>query len=774
MAPVSWLGCTDSEYPFFVEPQVLERLNRTIEEIFSEGHGSPNREKASRRIRMTLDGIARKSLDISAVVETFGSYSNGFKTGTSDLDIVLRGKISTEKTVPLLQKFADTVPEYGYTNVTRIFQANVPLVKFTDKRSGMEVDFCINNELGVRNSLLLLTYCKLDIRMMQVGRLVKEWAKRHELVGTADGYLNSYAYMLLTIHYMQSLDPPVVPNLQELATTPRHVYVDKWGSEDRWETKFFEDWESLPKSENKQTVGELVMGFFKFFVDFDWRTQAVCMRLNKPGAVIDKFQLKTVTNEEQWYVEDPFDLKHNLAGKCSRAGRKRMLDEMMKAYQSLREHGNWSLVCPPGGPSSFYLKCRISEKVSPQDLLEEFADFQLTRLHFPKLDSRSHMGQAFLEFSDIAARRRAHVKNETYKSDVRLHLHYSSQHGLAEAVSQGSYSTYEMDSYKMQRRVLSARVSRTHAYPEPFMGQVQHMSHMPQHMYPGDGGQFYGYGGLPFPRAGGDHSAVQQGGLGGTGVVAGHVMGPAPAGRVAQPPPSQGLSDVITGCGGFDHHQVSSQEDDWFANTAERYQYQYHPPQNKSDFDSFNQANLQDDSGSAVARGQARFDGANEEETESAVAGWGVTLTHRGTRGGKHRINGTTPEVQSGGCQEEHDAGIDIVDSGLPSSVRLRAVTNDDGARIQQNGGWITVNFLNAISGEDAPRFLQDKDKAVIRGIGRFLRTCGTYKGMPLGTTAKINEGLFRDGQQAMSPQAWESVARFKHWAEKKFPQQVM
>jgi len=146
-------------------------------------------------------------------VKMFGSFSNGFKTGGSDLDVVFTGSVGQDNAVSLLGKVASMVSDYGFDNITKIFSANVPLVKFTDMKSAMEVDFCINNELGVRNSLLLHTYTAYDHRVLQLGRLVKDWAKRHELVGTADGYLNSYAYMLLTIHFLQSLTPPVVPNL---------------------------------------------------------------------------------------------------------------------------------------------------------------------------------------------------------------------------------------------------------------------------------------------------------------------------------------------------------------------------------------------------------------------------------------------------------------------------------------------------------------------------------------------------------------------------------
>jgi len=283
----------------------------------------------------------------------------------------------------------------------------------------------------VRNSMLLKTYTAYDRRLLQLGRLVKDWAKKHELVGTADGYLNSYAYMLLTIHFLQSLTPPVVPNLQELASTPHPVSDNKWGCDDRWETKFLEDTSSLPSSENTMTIGQLLIGFFQFYTcQFDWHAHAVCMRLNRPEVAIPKYSLLGASSEEQWVVEDPFDLKHNLAGKCTRAGRQRILDEMREAMNILTRTGSWAKACPSGQVDVFFLKCRISQGVTPQALLEGFEGFGLVKLHFPKPDVSGRMGQAFLEFNSAAERRRAHTRNETYVADCQLQLHYSSQHSL--------------------------------------------------------------------------------------------------------------------------------------------------------------------------------------------------------------------------------------------------------------------------------------------------------------------------------------------------------
>merc|ERR1719174_1721048 len=114
---------------------------------------------------------------------------------------------SVSDAVSTLSMISRQLDKYGFTNMTVIFQAKTPLVKFTDIKSGIEVDFTINNFLGARNSLLLKSYCQCDARVIPLGRVVKEWAKARDLVGTSDGFLNSYAYMLLVIFFSAALAP---------------------------------------------------------------------------------------------------------------------------------------------------------------------------------------------------------------------------------------------------------------------------------------------------------------------------------------------------------------------------------------------------------------------------------------------------------------------------------------------------------------------------------------------------------------------------------------
>lgn len=442
-----------------LDPKLMDKLNQHCKKHIGDDQEKLRyRERDAYRIQLVISGIIGK-MGITGEVKMFGSFMNGFKTGSSDLDVVfLTPQGHCDQAVQILSRFSTMVPA-NFENITKIFKANIPLIKFTDSANNMEVDFCINNRLGVRNSLLLLTYCKYDERVNELGRLVKDWAKAHDVVGTADGCLNSYAYMLLVIHYLQTLTNPVVPNLQKLAKEPVLVVDDKWGVEDTWDTKFMEDISGLEKSTNTEETGELLIGFFHYYgFVFDWSQHAVCPRLNGSGASwVDKFSLVTNASEEQWYIEDPFDLKHNLAGKCSPSGRQRIHESFRETYKGLNVHGNWSLCCPESEGDAHYMKCRVSPGVSPQAMLEEFEEFNLQKLYFPKFDVSNRLGQAYLEFAKSSDRRRAHTRNETYVADCQLQLHYSTRQGLGDVLASNVYSTYDMASYKMQREILQAR-----------------------------------------------------------------------------------------------------------------------------------------------------------------------------------------------------------------------------------------------------------------------------------------------------------------------------
>eukprot|EP00451_Oxyrrhis_marina_P027477 CAMPEP_0204335106 /NCGR_PEP_ID=MMETSP0469-20131031/18525_1 /ASSEMBLY_ACC=CAM_ASM_000384 /TAXON_ID=2969 /ORGANISM="Oxyrrhis marina" /LENGTH=137 /DNA_ID=CAMNT_0051318717 /DNA_START=75 /DNA_END=484 /DNA_ORIENTATION=+ len=97
-----------------------------------------------RVMRLLNEIVVRAQLPFQ--LRVFGSFSNGFKTGTSDLDVCLVGDMHIPPTVVLAQ-IAQEAPAARFLSVTKVFKAKVPLLKVTHE-TGIEVDLCVNNRLG--------------------------------------------------------------------------------------------------------------------------------------------------------------------------------------------------------------------------------------------------------------------------------------------------------------------------------------------------------------------------------------------------------------------------------------------------------------------------------------------------------------------------------------------------------------------------------------------------------------------------------------------------
>lgn len=427
-SPKTGLAALQEEITAYLEKDSCENLAGRLEH--------------AQAIRQKVNGILTE-LGAQGGAKVFGSFANGLITRTSDLDLTFDGTIAAHDGLSLLSELASRLSQVGFDGVTKIFQASIPLVKFRDPSCGIEVDFCVSNQLGLRNSMLLAAYCNYDPRVAKLGRLVKDWAKSHQIVGTADGCLNSYAYILMAIHYLQSAG--LVPNLQILSTKTAPVWDTKWGTADRWETKFVEDVGSLPASPCHRNLAEILLGFFRYFsTSFNWHRHAVCPRLNRPSAAVDKFSLVVHTSQTGWYIEDPFDLRHNLARSCSEDGKKRILQAMRHAAETLgdpsAQEGAWIRARGSGEDGHYFLKTKIIPGVKPEALVQTFEDLELEALWFP--EEGEGMLQAFFEFRTAGGRRKALTRNERYVEDCQLVLYTCSRYSLDEARASARYSSH--------------------------------------------------------------------------------------------------------------------------------------------------------------------------------------------------------------------------------------------------------------------------------------------------------------------------------------------
>jgi DNA polymerase sigma len=245
----------------------------------------------------------------------------------SDLDIcmTLENCSDKEKTALNFKKIIRTLGslfrrEQGeFDMIEERVSAKVPIVKFRHRRSMIEGDISLYNTLALQNTDLLRAYAEIDERTKMLGHAVKYFAKICRIGDASCGSLSSYAYIVMMIHYLMNTTPPVLPCLQNLnrENLPKNetnVTIDGW---DCW---FNRDIKNLDKlwpqgfKQNKQSVGELWLGFLRYYTEtFDWENHVVCIRDNN-GYLTRKIKNWT---KNMLAIEDPFELTHNLAAGVS-------------------------------------------------------------------------------------------------------------------------------------------------------------------------------------------------------------------------------------------------------------------------------------------------------------------------------------------------------------------------------------------------------------------------------------------------------------------------
>ncbi|CAJ0961098.1 unnamed protein product, partial [Mesorhabditis belari] len=248
-----------------------------------------------------------------------GSTVNGCGSYNSDMDVCIslegrngkRGVFEMEKSFTL-KSLRQVFRLFKHTNhnmrrcvgdVQLVSSAKVPIIKMelSGEYDGMEVDLNVNSIAGIYNSFLMHYYSRIDERFPELCLLVKHWAIKNDISDAMNGTFNSYSLLLLVVHYLQcGVSPPVLPNLQ-------HLYPQKFApTHDLDSLRLEEELEPpLPDFEkNTATTGELLCGFFHYYVNFPWDTDAPSIQ---QGQRISRRFLDQDHDRYYIYIEEPFD-----------------------------------------------------------------------------------------------------------------------------------------------------------------------------------------------------------------------------------------------------------------------------------------------------------------------------------------------------------------------------------------------------------------------------------------------------------------------------------
>lgn len=239
---------------------------------------------------------------------------------------------------------------------------------------GIQCDINFSNHLALHNTLLLRCYNHCDLRVRFAVLFVKAWAKRRRINSPYHGTLSSYGYVLMVLHYLVNIaQPQLVPNLQMAWKLPVHGCppLDETNV-DGYDVRFWRSEEEIKNlsrrgmlTQNRETVGSLLRGFFHYFAHngpsvfqngFLW-TQDV-LSLRTPGGLLSKQekgwtgakttiieptaagqQGREVRHRYLFAIEDPFEIDHNIARTVVHDGIVAIRDEFRRAHRIIQSAG---------------------------------------------------------------------------------------------------------------------------------------------------------------------------------------------------------------------------------------------------------------------------------------------------------------------------------------------------------------------------------------------------------------------------------------------------
>ncbi|GAB9476378.1 S-m checkpoint control protein [Globisporangium polare] len=397
-APFAFSSSDEQGQTLLNSPFVKDELSQWIVSEAQQLIPEKDEFRRSRQeIYNTIHANVVSRLPIKADLDVFGSSANDFGTSESDMDMCLvleKSAVTTEEkqqilrvVVVLLERQPQLFTDIDASRLT----ARIPIVMFKMTASGTECDLCIENVLAQRNTAFLRAYANADERVRVLAYVLKRFVKRRRMNSASESTLSSYGYLLMLIHYLQRQDPPVLPVLQALPPTwdgsakcdctptrvwcglqspacslsERHVdmrlpsVLAKGPADDnesasnsttrvgKVETYFFDPFafqDPAQKlqllqtfgSRNRQSVGELLVGFFEYFgLQFDASRQVVSVRMAR---TLSKEEKK---RESQWRmhtrlsIEDPFEVSYDVAHVLKSSRDKYIRQQFAWAYTRL-------------------------------------------------------------------------------------------------------------------------------------------------------------------------------------------------------------------------------------------------------------------------------------------------------------------------------------------------------------------------------------------------------------------------------------------------------
>ncbi|XP_061181712.1 speckle targeted PIP5K1A-regulated poly(A) polymerase-like [Saccostrea echinata] len=194
----------------------------------------------------------------------FGSIVNGFATENSDLDIVVmkEGYNKKDDGIKLLMKIQTALKRlHSYKNIAPILNARIPIIKFQHPVTGVHGDISYGNNTGITASIYLNAISRFSPSVVPFILTVKLWATHY-----MGWFPQKFVFTALALFYLQQCK--VIPPIGGL-----QIELEPSLGSRKWEC----DVEVSPE--------DLLYGYFKFYEQFDFHHNEICL---ETGTIIPK------------------------------------------------------------------------------------------------------------------------------------------------------------------------------------------------------------------------------------------------------------------------------------------------------------------------------------------------------------------------------------------------------------------------------------------------------------------------------------------------------
>lgn len=269
----------------------------------------------------------------------YGSASTGMPLAHSDVDIALvlpgmpkHGAVERQPQEPkkksVLFYLEDWAKKAKMHNVYVVDTARIPVLRYRDAVAQVDVDITISTDRPILLSRFIRRHLQKDVRVWELCMAVKYWAKRRNVSGTPDGFINPIGWTIMAIFFLQHIVSPPIAGLfrvKGVFTNTSTIVPVPWLS-------------CTKRGRNNHTTSQLLARFFQFFgEEFKFDKSAVSINCQ---CLADADEVRTNTANDVVYIEQPMHFRANVVSHVKEDALRLTRRELRRAFSECSTKGD--------------------------------------------------------------------------------------------------------------------------------------------------------------------------------------------------------------------------------------------------------------------------------------------------------------------------------------------------------------------------------------------------------------------------------------------------